>query len=136
MAMVSELVELETGARLATDLTGTVRRFCADRGDGLCHLFVPHATAGVALMELGSGSEEDLARLLDRFMPRDERYVHRHGSAGHGRDHLVPAFLSPSIVLPVQHGEVLLGTWQSVVLIDTNRDNPHRQVRLSFLASA
>jgi secondary thiamine-phosphate synthase enzyme len=136
MTMVSELVELETGARLATDLTSTVRRFCADKGDGLCHLFVPHATAGVALMELGSGSEEDLARLLDRFLPREEPYVHRHGSAGHGRDHLVPAFLSPSIVLPVQRGEVLLGTWQSVVLIDTNRDNPHRQVRLSFLASA
>ena len=133
--MGGEVLDVDTDARTTTDLTGAIRRFCAGKGDGLCHVFVPHATAGLALMELGSGSEEDLARLLERVVPRDEPYVHRHGSAGHGADHLVPAMVSPSVVLPVQDGEVLLGTWQSVVLVDTNRDNPRRQVRLSFLGS-
>ena len=131
--MDTELVELETGSRRFTDLTDTIRRFCAGREDGLCHVFVPHATAGVAVMELGSGSDEDLGRLIDELMPRDDRYAHRHGSAGHGADHLVPAIVSPSLVLPVRSGEVLLGTLQSVVLVDTNADNPRRQVRLSFL---
>jgi secondary thiamine-phosphate synthase enzyme len=87
----------------------------------------------LAVIELGSGSEDDLDRLLDRLVPRDDRYVHRHGSAGHGADHLIPAIVSPSLVLPVKAGDVLLGTWQSVVLVDTNDDNPRRQVRLSFL---
>jgi secondary thiamine-phosphate synthase enzyme len=131
--MDSELVEFKTGTRRATDLTDTIRRYCATRGDGLCHVFVPHATAGLAVIELGSGSEDDLDRLLDRLVPRDDRYVHRHGSAGHGADHLIPAIVSPSLVLPVKAGDVLLGTWQSVVLVDTNDDNPRRQVRLSFL---
>jgi secondary thiamine-phosphate synthase enzyme len=133
--MQSEVLEVATGSRVMSDLTGAVRRFCAGKGDGLCHLFVPHATAGLALMELGSGSEEDLARLLERLMPRDASYVHQHGSTGHGADHLVPALLSASLVLPVEGGQALLGTWQSVVLIDTNRDNPRRSVRLSFLSS-
>ena len=96
-------------------------------------MFVPHAAAGLAVIELGSGSEDDLDRLLDRLVPRDDRYAHRHGSAGHGADHLIPAIVSPSLVLPVKAGDVLLGTWQSVVLVDTNADNPRRQVRLSFL---
>jgi secondary thiamine-phosphate synthase enzyme len=129
----TEVVELETGSRLVTDLTDTIGRYCAGRGDGLCHVFVPHATAGLAIIELGSGSDEDLDQLLDRLVPRDDRYAHRHGSPGHGADHLVPSIVSPSLVLAVKAGVVLLGTWQSVVLVDTNGDNPHRQVRLSFL---
>jgi len=131
--MDSEVLEFETGTRRVTDLTDAVRRYCAGRGDGLCHVFVPHATAGLAVIELGSGSEGDLDRLLDRLVPRDERYAHRHGSVGHGADHLIPSIISPSLVLPVKAGDVLLGTWQSIVLVDTNVDNPHRQVRLSFL---
>lgn len=131
--MESEVLTVETGTRSVTDLTDAVRRFCSDRGDGLCHVFVPHATAGVALIELGSGSERDLDGLLERLLPRDDRYTHRHGSKGHGADHLIPALVSPSVVLPVLDGEVQLGTWQSVVLVDTNGDNPRRHVRLSFV---
>src|ERR1700722_14457076 len=104
--MDSELFEFETGNRLVTDLTGTIRRFCACRNDGLCNVFVPHATAGLAVIELGSGSEADLDRLLDRLVPHDDRYEHRHGSPGHGADHLIPSIVSPSLVLPVQQGEV------------------------------
>jgi secondary thiamine-phosphate synthase enzyme len=131
--MDTEVLDLDTARRRTSDLTQAVRRFCVGRGDGFCNVFVPHATAALALMELGSGSEDDLGQLLDRLVPRDDRYAHRHGATGHGADHLLPALLSPSLVLPVKGGEVLLGTWQSVVLIDTNVDNPHRQVRLSFL---
>jgi secondary thiamine-phosphate synthase enzyme len=97
------------------------------------NVFVPHATAGVALIETGSGSEQDLAELLERTFPRDDRYVHRHGSPGHGGDHIVPAFVAPSITIPVVDGQLALGTWQSVVLVDPNRDNPRRTVRLSFV---
>ncbi len=107
--------------------------FCAGRGDGLVHVFVPHATAGLALIELGAGSEHDLEEALRRILPRDDRYRHRHGSPGHGADHVVPAFISPSVSVPVLGGSPQLGTWQSVVLVDTNVDNPWRQVRLSFL---
>ena len=131
--MDTTLFEVETGSRLVTDVTETVRAFCRDRGDGLCHVFVPHATAGVALIETGSGSEEDLKMTLERLAPREANYRHQHGSAGHGADHVIPAFVGPSLVLPVQGGRLLLGTWQSVVLVDPNRDNPHRGVRLSFL---
>ncbi len=116
------------------DLTAEVEKFCAGRGDGLCSVFVPHATAGLALMETGSGSEEDLLSALAALLPRDERYRHHHGSPGHGADHLLPALVSPSLVLPVIAGVPALGTWQSVVLVDTNRDNPDRRVRLSFVA--
>jgi len=98
------------------------------------HVFVPHATAGVALIEVGSGTEDDLVAALDRLLPRDQRYRHRHGSPGHGADHVVPAFVAPSLSLPVEGGQVLLGTWQSVVLVDTNVDNPVRTLRLSFLS--
>jgi secondary thiamine-phosphate synthase enzyme len=129
----TELIRIETGARRVTDVTDTVGRFCSDRGDGLCHLFLPHATAGLALMELGSGSERDLDALLDRLLPRDDRYLHRHGAVGHGADHLLPVLVSPSLVLPVAGGEPLLGTWQSVVVVDTNADNPHRTLRCSWL---
>jgi secondary thiamine-phosphate synthase enzyme len=131
--MDTTVLRIGTADRLVTDLTVQIRNFCASRGSGLCHVFVPHATAGLAVIETGSGSEADLADLCARLLPRDDRYRHRHGSPGHGADHLVPAIFSPSLVLAVLDGAVELGTWQSVVLIDTNRDNPQRQVRLSFL---
>ncbi len=127
-------LRLDTSRRALVDFTAEVEKFCAGRGDGLCSVFVPHATAGVALMETGSGSEEDLLAALEALLPHDDRYRHRHGSRGHGADHLLPAFVSPSVVLPVLGGRPALGTWQSVVLVDTNRDNPQRRARLSFLA--
>ncbi len=133
--MDTEVVQLRTGARLATDITQMINQFCRDRGDGLCHVFVPHATAGVAVIETGSGSEPDLEDAIDRLLPREDIYQHRHGSRGHGRDHVLPAFISPSLTLPVVAGQPALGTWQSVVLVDTNTDNPDRQVRLSFLSA-
>lgn len=133
MVDTSEL-HLDTSGRTVLDITAEVKRFCAGRGDGLCSVFVPHATAGLALMETGSGSDEDLFDALGSLLPRDDRYRHRHGSPGHGADHLLPAIVSPSLVVPVLDGQLALGTWQSVVFVDTNSDNPHRRVRLSFLA--
>lgn len=131
---VGEL-DVDTRGRRVIDLTGPVRAFVAEAGgDGLLHIFLPHATAGLALMETGAGSEEDLDELLERLFPRDERYLHRHGSTGHGGDHLVPVVVSPSLTLPVENGRLMLGTWQSVVLVDPNRENNARRVRLSFLA--
>lgn len=115
------------------DLTRQVAEWAAGRGDGLCHVFVPHATAGVALMELGAGSERDAATALQELLPRDGRWVHAHGSPGHGADHLLPLLVSPSLSIPVLEGRLALGTWQSVTLVDTNRDNADRRVRLSFL---
>ena len=129
-------IALTTGDRLFTDLTAEIARFCAGRGDGLCSVFVPHATAGVAIFETGAGSEEDLALILESVLPRDAPYSHRHGSPGHGRDHVLPAFIAPSMTIPVLDGRLTLGTWQSIVLVDSNVDNPQRQVRLSFLSSA
>jgi len=132
--MRSEVLHVETGDRLVTDLTGDVVRFGRiGQTNGLVNVFVPHATAGVALIETGSGSERDLAELLARTFPRDDRYTHRHGSAGHGGDHVLPAIVSPSVTVPVIDGELALGTWQSIVLVDPNRDNPRRTVRLSFV---
>jgi len=128
-------VQLRTGARLVTDITQMINQFCRESGDGLCHVFVPHATAGVAVIETGSGSEPDLEDAIDRLLPREDIYQHRHGSRGHGRDHVLPAFISPSLTLPVVEGRPQLGTWQSVVLVDTNTDNPDRQLRLSFLSA-
>jgi secondary thiamine-phosphate synthase enzyme len=128
-------LQLDAGKRQLIDLTDQVAAFCAQRGDGLVHIFAPHATAGIALMELGSGSEGDLFEVLDRLLPRDDRYAHRHGSPGHGADHVLPAFVSPSMVLPVIDGRLALGTWQSVVFVDLNRDNPRRRVRFSFVAA-
>jgi secondary thiamine-phosphate synthase enzyme len=127
-------LHLETSGRGVVDITADLERFCAGRGDGLCSVFAPHATAGLALMETGSGSDEDLLAALGALLPRDDRYRHGHGSAGHGADHVLPALISPSLIVPVFAGRPALGTWQSVVLVDTNRDNPHRRVRLSFLA--
>jgi secondary thiamine-phosphate synthase enzyme len=111
-----------------------VQAFARDAGgDGLLHVFVPHATAGAALMETGSGSEADLEDALERLLPRDDRYAHRHGSVGHGGDHLLPVFVSPSLVIPVSDGTIALGTWQRVVIVDPNRENNRRTVRLSFV---
>ena len=115
------------------DITDACAAFVGSEGDGLLSVFVPHATAGIVVMELGSGSEADLMATLDRLLPRDDRYSHRHGSPGHGADHLLPVFVSPSLVLPVLAGRPALGTWQSVVFVDLNRDNPRRRVRLSFV---
>ena len=132
--MRSETIRVSTRGRRVSDLTDRVRAFALGAGgDGLIHLFAPHATAGLALMETGSGSEADLEELLARILPRDDRYAHRHGSEGHGGDHLFPVLVPPSLTIPVLGGEVELGTWQSVVLIDPNRDNDERTVRLSFL---
>ena len=127
--------QVSTAGTRVLDLTDQVEAFAAGAGaDGLVHVFVPHATAGVALMETGSGSEADLEATLERLLPRDDRYRHRHGSVGHGGDHLLPVFVSPSLILPVIGGGLALGTWQRVVLVDPNRENDVRSVRLSFVA--
>jgi secondary thiamine-phosphate synthase enzyme len=132
--MRSETLRISTAGHRVSDLTDQVRAFArASGGDGILHLFAPHATAGLALMETGSGSEADLDELLERLLPRDARYAHRHGSEGHGGDHVLPVIVAPSLVVPVLAGQVQLGTWQSVVLIDPNRDNDERTVRLSFV---
>ena len=131
--METETLEIRTGSTLVTDLTGRVERFCRDKGDGLLTVFVPHATAGVAVMETGSGSESDLADALERLLPTADIYRHRHGSRGHGRYHVLPAFVAPSMTVPVVDGAPTLGTWQSVVLVDSNGDNPVRRVVLAFL---
>jgi secondary thiamine-phosphate synthase enzyme len=128
-------LEVETGGSpTVADLTDRVRSFCRDRGDGLVSVFVPHATAGVAILEVAAGSKGDLLASIDDLLPREPgRWLHDHGSPGHGRDHVLPAFISPSVTVPVVGGRPALGTWQSIVLVDTNIDNPHRRVRLSFL---
>src|SRR3954468_1397107 len=131
--MDSTELALEARGSHVFDLTEEAARFCRPLGDGLLSVFAPHATAGVALMEIGAGSEPDLAEALERLLPRDDRYRHRHGSPGHGADHLLPVLVSPSLVVPVVDGRIQLGTWQSIVLVDLNRDNPRRRVRLSFL---
>ena len=133
--MDSVLVEVDTSRRRVVDITDDVESFCRGRGDGLCSVFAPHATAGVALMETGSGSEADLEHVLARLLPRDDGYRHRHGSPGHGADHLLPVFVSPSLVVPLVGGHLALGTWQRVVVVDMNADNPHRRVRISFLGA-
>ena len=127
------MIDLTTGDRRVLDLTDEAAAFVRDKGDGLLHAFAAHATAGLALMETGASSEADLEDALDRLLPRDDRYRHSHGSPGHGADHLLPAIVSPSIGIPVLGGRLALGTWQSLVLVDPNRDNPHRTIRLSFL---
>jgi secondary thiamine-phosphate synthase enzyme len=132
--MQSVELTIDTRSQRFTDLTDAVVQFCRLLGDGLVNVFAPHATVGLALMETGSGSEPDLGEALGRLLPRDDRWVHRHGARGHGADHVLPAFISPSLVIPVFGGTPALGTWQSIVLIDLNVDNPVRQVRLSFLA--
>ena len=131
--MQSVEIEIDTSRERLVDLTPDLKRFCRGRGDGLVNAFVPHATAGLALMETGSGSEADLLATLDRLLPRDGRYRHAHGAPGHGADHLLPVLVSPSMTLPTFEGRVALGPWQSLVLVDLNVDNPRRRVRFSFL---
>ena len=129
------MLTIRTGGRpVVRDITGECAEFVAAEQDGLLHVFVPHATAGLAIIETGAGSDDDLLATLDDLLPADGRWRHRHGSPGHGRDHVLPAFLPPYATLPVVGGRLQLGTWQSVCLVDTNGDNPTRQVRLSFLA--
>lgn len=134
--METTTFEVHTGSAFAvSDLTERVRTWVRERGDGLCHVFVPHATAGVALIELGAGSETDAETALEQLLPRDDsHWRHRHGSPGHGADHLLPLLVPSSVLVPVLAGRPALGTWQSIVLVDTNRDNPTRTVRLSFIA--
>ena len=133
--MDTTVLTVTTGTReVVHDLTGDCRRFVRGRGDGLLHVFVPHATAGVAVLELGAGSDDDLLAALGDLLPADDRWRHRHGSRGHGRSHVLPALVPPYACLPVLDGELALGTWQSVALVDLNVDNPERSVRLSFLA--
>jgi secondary thiamine-phosphate synthase enzyme len=130
----TEELQVDTLGKLVVDVTDPVRSFSAQAGgDGLVHVFLPHATAGLALMETGSGSEADLEELVQRVFPRDERYRHQHGSIGHGGDHLLPVLISPSLALAVQGGQLVLGTWQSVVIIDPNQENNRRTVQLRFL---
>jgi secondary thiamine-phosphate synthase enzyme len=132
----SREVSIQAGGRGVFDLTDTCAGFVSDAAagrDGLLHVFVPHATAGVVVMELGSGSEADLMESLDRLLPRDDRWRHRHGPRGHGADHVLPLLAGPSLTLPVIGGRLALGTWQSVALVDPNQDKSARQVRLSFL---
>ena len=132
--MRSVELQVDTRGHRVVDITGRVRAFAEGAGsDGLLHVFVPHATAGVAFMETGSGSEGDLEQALERILPRDDRYAHRHGPTGHGGDHLLPVFVSPSLILPVIGGVPMLGTWQSVVIVDPNRENNDRIVRLSLV---
>jgi secondary thiamine-phosphate synthase enzyme len=133
--VISEEVVVHTGARPGVfDITSNVARFASSHGDGLVSIFVPHATAGLAIIETGAGSDEDLLAALDHLLPADPtRWRHIHGSPGHGRDHVLPAFVSPSVTIPVIGGRPALGTWQSVVLVDTNVDNQTRKVRLSFI---
>jgi len=137
--MRSELITVRTGSRpVVRDITAEVERFVADQvgdggRDGLVHVFVPHATAGVAIIETGAGSDEDLLTALDGVLPADDRWRHRHGSPGHGRDHVLPAFVAPYATLPVVDGKLALGTWQSVCLVDPNGDNPTRQIRLTMI---
>jgi secondary thiamine-phosphate synthase enzyme len=132
--MRSEAIEIPTGSEPTVhDITSECERFARDQGDGLLNVFVPHATAGLAILETGAGSDEDLLGAVDALLPADERWRHRHGSPGHGRDHVLPAFVAPSLTIPVVGGQLQLGTWQSVCLVDTDVDNARRTIRLSFV---
>lgn len=134
--MESQEIEVRTGSTAVVhDLTHDAEKFLADcgGGDGLLHVWVPHATAGLAIIETGAGSDDDLLRAIDDQLPRDSRWRHQHGTSGHGRDHVLPAFLPPYATVPVLGGALALGTWQSICLVDTNVDNPVRRVRFSLL---
>ncbi|CAN5420363.1 MAG: YjbQ family protein [Chloroflexi bacterium] len=132
--MRSTELAIRTGARRGlTDLTEQCRAFLVGEEDGLLNVFVPHATAGVIVLELGAGSDHDAMAVLDEMLPRDDRWRHRHGATGHGADHVLPLLVSPSLTVPVVGGRLALGSWQSIALLDPNADNPVRTVRLSFL---
>lgn len=132
--MRTDEYDITTGTTLVHDLGGLIARWLAPNDEGLLSIFVPHATAGLAIIETNAGSESDLADALERLLPTADIYRHRHGSRGHGRDHVLPAFISSSLTVPVANGAMLLGTWQSVCLIDPNVDNRRRKVRLSMLS--
>ncbi len=134
--MDTHRLSIDTGSTFAlVDLTAQVDGWLASRGDGLCTVFVPHATAGIALFETGAGTEADVERAVADLLPREEgRWRHRHGAPGHGADHVLPAFIAPSVTIPVLDGRLALGTWQSVVLVDPNVDNRQRTVLLTFLS--
>jgi secondary thiamine-phosphate synthase enzyme len=133
--MRTELITVRTGGSPAVvDITREAAKFVQSERDGLLHVFVPHATAGVAIIETGAGSDDDLLTAIDDLLPTEDKWQHRHGSRGHGRDHVLPAWIAPYATLPVINGQIALGTWQSVCLVDTNGDNPIRQVRFSFVA--
>ncbi|PWV85505.1 secondary thiamine-phosphate synthase enzyme [Prauserella marina] len=135
--MYSTEIEVRTGGdAVVLDLTKDAERFLGEAGadEGLLHVWVPHATAGLAILETGAGSDDDLLAAIDQLLPRDDRWRHQHGSRGHGRDHVLPAFLPPYASVPVLGGVLALGTWQSVCLVDTNIDNTVRRLRFSFLA--
>ena len=135
--MDSEVRQYRTGAReTVLDLTDDCRDFVSGRGDGLLHVFVPHATAGIAILETGAGSDDDLLAALADLLPADDRWRHAHGSRGHGRSHVMPALIPPYATVPVLGGRLTLGTWQSICLVDLNVDNHDRDVRFSFLAGA
>jgi len=134
--MYTQEIHVRTGSSpVITDITDQAQRFLAGAGrvHGLLHVFVPHATAGLAILETGAGSDDDLLAALDDLLPRDDRWRHRHGSPGHGRDHVLPALVPPYATVPVLDGQLALGTWQSICLVDTNVDNPVRKVRFSLL---
>jgi secondary thiamine-phosphate synthase enzyme len=135
--VLTKLLTVRTGrTRGLYDLTAACEQFASEAaggGDGLLSVFVPHATAGLVVVELGAGSDDDLTATLDRLLPRDERWRHRHGSPGHGADHVLPLLASPSLTVPIVGGRLELGTWQSIALLDPNADNPSREVRLSYL---
>jgi secondary thiamine-phosphate synthase enzyme len=134
--MDTEIRSYRTGdAEVVLNLTKDADAYVAGKGDGLLHVFVPHATAGIAIIETGAGSDVDLLAALDDLLPADARWRHRHGSPGHGRSHVMPAFVPPYATVPVADGQLLLGTWQSICLVDLNVDNPAREVRFSFLAA-
>jgi len=133
--MRSETRTYRTGGHeVVLDLTRDCAAFVDGRGDGLLHVFVPHATAGLAILETGAGSDDDLLAALADLLPADDRWRHRHGSAGHGRSHVLPALVPPYATVPVDGGRLALGTWQSICLVDLNVDNAVREVRLDFLA--
>ena len=136
--MKTELIDVHTGSRpVVQDITGQCERFAREAAagcDGLLHVFVPHATAGLAILELGAGSDHDLLAALADVLPADDRWRHAHGARGHGRSHVLPALVPPYVTIPVINGSIALGTWQSIALVDLNVDNPDRQILLSFLA--
>src|SRR3982750_4240735 len=135
--MRTEVITVRTGnAPVVVDVTHEAEQFLgavASEKDGLLHVFVPHATAGLAIIETGAGSDDDLLTAIDALLPAQDTWRHRHGSAGHGRDHVLPAWIPPYATLPVIGGRIALGTWQSICLVDPNGDNPSRQVRFSFI---
>ncbi|MEU4240975.1 YjbQ family protein [Actinoplanes sp. NPDC026619] len=132
--MRTEVITVRTGGSpVVRDITSEAADFAKSEADGLLHVFVPHATAGLAIIETGAGSDDDLLAAIDELLPAADKWRHRHGSRGHGRDHVLPAWIPPYATLPVIDGRIALGTWQSICLVDTNGDNPTRQVRFSFI---